>query len=191
VDEVQAVVAVIDALNAAGIPSMLVGSLSSNAYGIPRSTKDADFVVQLGSFRLSELLRFLPAGFRLDSQIGFETITSTTRYRFHCESLSLPFTFELFEISEDPHDKVRFANRVQTSYAGSKAFMPRPEDVVITKLRWGLSGESRRKDIDDVRDVLAVQQGKLDMAYIRQWCRKHGTLELLEKTLQSIPPLPQ
>ena len=43
-NEVEVVAAFIDALNAAGFPHMLVGSLSSNAYGIERSTKDADFV---------------------------------------------------------------------------------------------------------------------------------------------------
>jgi hypothetical protein len=36
--------AVMDALNAKGVPWMLVGAYSSNYYGIPRSTRDADFV---------------------------------------------------------------------------------------------------------------------------------------------------
>jgi len=39
------VVAVFAALDAAHIPNMLVGSLASNFHGIPRSTRDADFVV--------------------------------------------------------------------------------------------------------------------------------------------------
>ena len=38
---------VVDALNSGKIPFMLVGGFSSNYYGVPRSTKDADFVVQL------------------------------------------------------------------------------------------------------------------------------------------------
>ena len=42
----EATVAVIDALQALDIPYILVGSLASNLYGIPRSTKDADFSVQ-------------------------------------------------------------------------------------------------------------------------------------------------
>ena len=45
-DEAGIVVAVVSALNAVNIPHMLEGSLSSNVYGIPRSTKDADLVVQ-------------------------------------------------------------------------------------------------------------------------------------------------
>lgn len=40
--------AVVDALHGEGIAFFLVGSFSSNLYGIPRSTRDADFVVELG-----------------------------------------------------------------------------------------------------------------------------------------------
>ena len=189
-DEVGVVVAIVNALNAAGLPYMLVGSLSSNAYGIPRSTKDADLVIGLGSFPLSGLLSHLPKGFRLEAQIGFETITSTTRYRMYCDLLPAPFMIEFFERSDDEHDKVRFSQRVPTTFGGSKTFIPRAEDVVITKLRWGLSGKSREKDLNDARNVLAVQKGKLDLSYIRRWCDLHGTRDLLEKTLRSIESLP-
>ena len=42
-----AVLAVIDSLEAEQIPYMLVGSFSSNFYGIPRSTEDGDLVIEL------------------------------------------------------------------------------------------------------------------------------------------------
>jgi hypothetical protein len=188
--EVDAIAAMVDALNAADIPFMFVGSLSTNAYGIERSTKDADFVVQLGNFPVGKLLDFLPKGFRLESQMGFETITLTMRYRLYCDLVPRPFMFELFEISDDPHDQERFAKRIATTYHERRAFLPRAEDTVITKLRWSKSGR-RSKDVDDARNVLAVQMGRLDMEYIRGWCDRHGTRELLEETLRSIPPLPE
>jgi len=47
----EATVAVIDALDALRISYMVVGSFSSNFYGIPRATQDADFVVQLEAGR--------------------------------------------------------------------------------------------------------------------------------------------
>jgi hypothetical protein len=37
----DALLAVIDALESVGIPYMLVGSYSSNVYGVERSTQDA------------------------------------------------------------------------------------------------------------------------------------------------------
>lgn len=57
--------------------------------------------------------------------------------------------------------------------------------VVVQKLRWG-----DHKDLDDARDVLAVQGPEtLDKEYIRRWCREHGTTKHLVATLDCIPPL--
>ena len=189
-DEAGIVEAVVSALNAEKIPHMLVGALSSNVYGIPRSTKDADLVVQLGSTSLSRLLPHLPEGFRLESQIGFETITATTRFRMHYENLPSPFMIEFFELSDDPHDQLRFAQRKELVFAGSRTFVPKAEDVVVMKLRWAIAGKSREKDADDARNVLSVQKGKLDLAYIRQWADQHRSRDLLEQLLASIAHLP-
>lgn len=38
---------VLDAIEQLGLPYMIVGSLSANAYGVPRATQDADIVVAL------------------------------------------------------------------------------------------------------------------------------------------------
>jgi len=55
--------------------------------------------------------------------------------------------------------------------------------VVVTKLRW-----ARGKDKDDARDVMAVQQDKLDWGYIELWCKRHGTLALMEEIRHAVPP---
>ena len=57
----EAVVAVLAALDAAAIPYMLVGSIASNFHGIPRSTRDADLVVQFAAGGLQRLAAELPA----------------------------------------------------------------------------------------------------------------------------------
>jgi hypothetical protein len=180
VNTTEAVAALIEALNESAIPYMIVGSLSSNLYGIPRSTKDADFVIQLGATPLSTLLQKLPKELKAEQQIGFETITGTTRYRINLADSE--FMIELFELSDDPHDLLRFKNRQHSTYAGKPISVPRAEDVIITKLRWSKAGK-RTKDIDDVRNILAVQKGKLDLAYLRDWCSQHNTLELLDNLL--------
>ena len=73
----EATVSVIEALEACEIPYMLVGSYSSNAYGIPRSTQDADFVIELGEASITELARRLAPSIRIDPQMSFETVTMT------------------------------------------------------------------------------------------------------------------
>ena len=39
------------------------------------------------------------------------------------------------------------------------------------------------KDLDDAKNVIAVQAGKLDLDYIRRWCDQHGTRSLFEQLL--------
>ena len=87
---------VVTALNQAQIPYMIVGSLSSNIYGNARSTKDADFVVQLSGRQAQQLVAGLGPEFKLDPQMSFETKTGTTRYVI--DSADGNFKIELFVI---------------------------------------------------------------------------------------------
>ena len=72
-----AVLAVIDALEAEQIPYMLVGSFSSNFYGIPRSTEDGDLVIELTGRSLANLRRRLSSPLEFDPQVTFENATGT------------------------------------------------------------------------------------------------------------------
>lgn len=176
----ETVARVIAALSGLSIPYMTVGSFSTNVYGRPRSTKDADFVIQLGNISIQQLAARIGADFTLDPQMSFETITATSRYILRHRDTA--FAVEFFLLSEDAHDQQRFSRRLNGDVAGSKAFVPTAEDVVITKLRWSKHGK-RQKDVDDVSDVLGVQAGRLDLEYIRGWCDRHGTRELFERLL--------
>lgn len=147
----EATIAVIRALNDAGIPYLLAGSFSSNFYGIPRSTQDADFVVQLADKPLSAALRPLGPDFRADPQLLFESVTGTTRSVVSVAGT--PFKIEFFRLSQDPHDQ----ERVQQDFLDTRTFLPTAEDVIITKLRWLLRAE-RNKDRDDVRRHRGTQR---------------------------------
>jgi len=173
---------VAEALDKCSIPYLLVGAFSSNHYGIPRSTKDADFVLQVSGGISSDLVRELGPDFELNPRLSFETNTGT--YRQILQYSGRPFTVELFLLSNDPHDQERFRRRRKVQLLGRPVWFPSPEDVIVTKLRW-----SRSKDKDDVRNVLAVQRGKLDLAYIKNWCREHGTLTRLEEILRTVPEI--
>lgn len=179
----EAVVVMIDALERSGIPYMLVGSFSSNYYGVPRSTHDADFVVQLEREAFSRLMRALPPEVKLDPQLSFETVTGTSRYIATVADCA--FKMELFILSDDPHDQTRFGRRRSVELLGRKTYLATAEDVVIQKLRW-LDRARRNKDLDDLRNVIAVSGNVLDWDYIHGWCDKHGTREKLDEIRRSI-----
>ena len=173
---------VIDALNAGNVNYMLVGSFSTNVYGIPRSTKDAGFVLQHDGDFKPAFYDNLGKDFSIDPQLKFETNTGTFKQEMRFSGT--PFTVELFRLSNDPFDLERFRRRVTVKLQGRQTFVPRAEDVVVMKVRW-----FREKDRADVKNVLTVQQGKLDWPYIEKWCGEHGTLAKLEEIRRTVPEI--
>src|SRR3989442_10412841 len=136
---------VADALQACGIEYLFSGSFASNYYGFPRSTKDADFVIQLDGGVGSEFARQLGGDFLLDPQLSFETVTGT--YRQYVRHRKSRFKIELFLLSSDEHDQERFLRRVEVKLFGRPIWLLSAEDVIVSKLRW-----ARNKDFDDVRN---------------------------------------
>ncbi len=181
-NSLEATAAVVDALEQAGIPYLLVGAFSSNAYGIARSTKDADFVVSLQAGDLRRLVDRLGPDFRLDPQMKFEVLTGSVRYVM--TFLPTDFEIDLFRLSDDSHHAERFRRkqRVQLGELNRRVWIPTAEDVIIQKLRW-----QRRKDLDDVVNILAVRGNKLDWEYLTRWTALHGTYDLLKELHESIP----
>jgi hypothetical protein len=118
-----------EALNSAGVPYMLVGGFSSNYHGIPRSTKDADFVVQLSSALNSAFAATLGPEFEAEPQMSFETNTGTQRQEFRVKDTL--FKVEIFRLSDDPHDRERFSRRQAVEVQGRRVFFPTAEDVII------------------------------------------------------------
>lgn len=171
---------VADALNQTGIPFMLAGGFSSNYHGIPRSTKDADFVVALSAPLSERFSQTLGPAFEPEPQLSFETNTGTQRQEFRIPGTL--FKVEVFRLSDDPHDQERFRRRQPVEVDGHRIYFPTAEDVIVWKLRW-----ARSKDKDDVRAVMSVQRGKLDWAYIESWCDRHGTRARLEEIRRTVP----
>ena len=178
---------VIEAAESAGVEFMAVGALAAGAYGVPRSTRDVDLLVsvKLDGGVAAMIARLDPVA-QFDAQVVFDTLTWGRRHVGQSRSAP-PFKVELFEMFDDPFVQSEFARRQQVfvPVLGRATWLPTPEDVIVQKLRWG-----RPKDLDDARDVLAVQGPEsLDMAYIEKWCVQHGTRERLQVALADIPPL--
>jgi hypothetical protein len=156
---------VVTALNRMGVDYCVVGSFAANLYMEPRSTKDADVVLELDRLDVDRLLRELGGDFELDSQMSFESITlsrrTVIRHRF------ASFEIELFSITDSSYDQQRFSRRVQIQIAPDlSVFTLTPEDVVVTKLLWA-NRANRPKDKQDALNVTAANLSVLDQAYIR------------------------
>ena len=166
---------------------MLTGAFAHGLYGIPRSTKDVDVVLSLaGADPIQRVVRRLEGVVLFEPQVQFDTLTWGKRLVGESTG-EPPFKVELFELFADPFVQSQFRRkrRLVSAQIQREAWLPTPEDVIVQKLRWG-----RGKDLDDARDILAVQgPATLDMPYIEHWCAAHGTLPRLREALAGIPPL--
>lgn len=173
----------IQALNAQEVSYMVVGSLATNFYCTPRSTQDADIVVESSLVAVAQGIAASDDELKLDPQLGFESVTGTKKaVLLHDRN---EFQIELFELSSEEHDQSRFGRRVHQQLNGDDIWIATAEDTVVTKLRWS-EHAGREKDTADVRNVIAVQKDLLDWSYIERWAREHGTLDRLNELRRQV-----
>lgn len=170
----DALARLVERLETQHVPYMFTGALSANLYGVPRATDDADLVVSFEGFDVVAFARALGPDFVLDRQAMIEGFTGSMRHVVHF--VPKRFDIELFHLGADPHDRARFARRRRTRLpeCDREAWVATAEDVVIQKLRW-----ARRKDLDDIVNLLTVSGDRLDWEYVLGWSRQHGTITLL------------
>src|SRR5262245_15639238 len=165
-----ATLAAITAMDEAGIPYVLLDPFSNNFYGSLRATNDADFVIRPGAHPIAALATRLGDRFRLAPQTPPENAAITLRHILYVVGTS--FKVELFHLSDDPHDQMRFPRRRSGRRFDRDVFLPTAEVVIVTKLRWA-AGARRSKDWDDARDVIAVQGDRIDWDYVHGWADRH------------------
>jgi hypothetical protein len=173
----EALLAVLAALEQLDVPYMVTGSFATNVYSIPRSTKDADVIVEAESEQIFELLDALPPGLKADGQMLFETVTASKRWLISVEGSA--FMIELFLLNSHAFDRSRFDRRRRLGLVPEvAAFVPTAEDVVVQKLRW-VARVNRDKDFNDAVGVIRTQGEKLDWPYIEKWCAELGASDAL------------
>jgi len=175
----------IDACETEKVDYMLTGAFATSCYGIPRATRDVDFVISIqDSNTIDAIIAHMKDEVDFGEQVQFDTLTWGKRHIGNTKCS--PFLkVELFELFDDPFVEEQFRRRrhMVVPTLDVKTYVPTAEDVVVQKLRW-----ARDKDLADALDILIVQEPqKLDMDYVSHWCKEHGTEERLSDALARIP----
>lgn len=168
-------------LNASHIAYMLTGSMASNAWGIPRTTHDLDFVIQLPP---SHAARFAGAFHGEDYFVDEAMIRSAYQppHQFNVLHIPSALKVDFWMLRPDEFEREMFRRKVRDSWLGETVWIATAEDVVLHKLYWNKLTPSDRQ-LGDVAGVLAVQHGKLDQDYLRQWASYLKVQAELEKAL--------
>jgi hypothetical protein len=84
---------------------------------------------------------------------------------------------DFWVLGDDPYNKECFARRYLEEVAGVRLYVQRPEDTILSKLRWAAIAGGSEKQFTDALRVFEVQYGKLDLAYMEHWVRELGLAE--------------
>lgn len=167
-------------LNRVGLTYYLTGSMASNYWGIPRTTHDLDFVIQLPPTSVSAVVREFSGDYHIDE--AAVRAAYQPPHQFNAIDTRSALKVDFWLPGSEPFDKEMLRRRVRASLFGVPAWIATAEDVILHKLFWNKITPSERQ-LGDAAGVVAVQREKLDAAHLKTWAVKLGVSGELENLL--------
>jgi hypothetical protein len=174
-----------DALDNLGIDYAIGGSIASSIYGAVRFTEDADVTVEPFEDCAEQLYNSLQPDYYISKSAMYDALSN--RGSFNVINLASAFKIDVFVRKETSYQK-QITSRVRAlklSESLEKKFnVLSPEDVILMKLSWFLEGDgASQRQLQDVKGVLIVQSGKLDLKYMKKWAARLNLTALLEEAI--------
>ncbi len=185
--EDSVVVSVIRQLESLGLPYMVVGSYASNVWGRPRSSFDADIVVDLQPADADRFIAAVAGEYAVEPESLRRDIERGSM--FNLIPLSGMFKVDIIPLRRTPFARAEFERRRPVQALGRTLWMASPEDTILFKLSWFRDGdEASGRHVEDARDVLAAQGTGIDHAYLDHWAGELGVRDLLDRIRGTIGP---
>lgn len=170
---------VIEILRSLEIEQMLVGSYASSFYGESRSTHDIDLVIDLPTEKIPALIR----SFDPDRYYISESALREGRMANVIDTHSGD-KVDLFLLSDDPDSRRQFSRRRSGEIFDVRTDIATAEDVILSKLKWDAMLGGSQQQRGDIRNILQIMSGKLDLQYLKNHAGPHReTLENLMANL--------
>lgn len=158
-----------DVCERVAVPYAIGGAVATSFWGVPRTTQDADCLVAVPAVGYQRLADALNArGFEIDQASGPQPVTvvalleQVRRDKYmtlSCRATSV----ELF-VPVVPLQQSILRRAVGRTFHGRTIRVTTAEDLILLKMAF-----HRHKDIQDIKGILHIQRGHLDMPYLRQW----------------------
>jgi hypothetical protein len=167
-------------LQRTGVTYFLTGSMASNYWGIPRTTHDLDFVVQLPPSAVPRIVQEFSGEFYLEESAVRGVFQPP--HQFNAIDTRSALKVDFWLSLPEPFDQEMLRRRVQVTLFGEPAWISTAEDVIVHKLLWNRLSPSDRQ-LGDAAGVVAVQAGALDKNYMRRWAHELDVADGLERLL--------
>lgn len=172
----QVLRAVLPHLDRLEIPYLITGGIAATLHGRPRFTQDIDLVIAPSREQLDHLIDALHPEFVVNREAAQEALAR--RAEFNAIHRVLIFKVDFWFSTADAFDTSRLARaRAVEVVPGLQARVATPEDAVISKLLWLRQGATERSK-EDIRGVLRIHAGHLDLAYLDAMVERLGLEEI-------------
>jgi hypothetical protein len=168
------------ALDKAGIPFMVVGSLASSLHGNPRFTQDADLVIRPDGRSLEVFLQQIGSEFYLAPETARQALR--THSMFNIIDAGSGWKVDLIIAPPSDFGEQAFLRRVWACVLGVDVAVQSPEDTILSKLLWGKESGSEMQ-YRDALSVAVLRWEKLDQQYLRRWAAELDVVESLDRVL--------
>jgi hypothetical protein len=147
---------------------------------------DADIIADLHPEHIDGFVAALSTSFYVDDEMIRDAVDRHSSFNIiHAESF---FKVDIFIPKAREFDRQELARRVAsaiTADAQTTAYVISPEDSVLAKLDWyRMGGELSDRQWRDILDVMKMQAGRLDLAYMRRLAESLKVLDLLERAIR-------
>jgi len=180
----DAFIRILEVLDLLEIPYFVGGSVASSIHGLSRPTMDTDLIVDLRPDQVAALTSELSADFYADTDMILDAIQQARAANIiHSTST---YKFDLFPLGRDEYSRVEFGRRrfVETHSFGDpiECAVATAEDTILRKLVWYRKGrEQSDRQWNDLRGILRLQRGALDLGYMETWASQLGVDDLLTR----------
>ena len=171
-----------DALDALGVEWAVGGSLASATYGEPRATNDVDVAAILSPENARRFVRRLGKEFYADEEAALDAASRYTT--FNVLDRRTLVKVDVFILPPGPLGEGQLARRRRlTLFPGARSVpVLAPEDVVLQKLRWYVSGgQVSDTQWRDILSVLRLAEEPPDDVYLDKVAESAGLGELLAR----------
>jgi hypothetical protein len=171
----------VDALNNAGIPYMLSGSVSSSFHGQPRATNDVDIVIAPTETQLYSFLQSLGKDYYVSIESARDALKCQSA--FNVIDMQAGWKADFIIRRQRPFSKEEFQRRQKVSIMGLDTWIVSAEDVILIKLEWAKNSKSDRQ-LEDALNVAIVQFDRLDGDYLHKWAKELQVESSLKQLLE-------
>jgi hypothetical protein len=175
-----------DVFDQLGIAYFIGGSFASTIHGLPRATRDVDFIADIQANQVDSFVAALEAEFYLDAK----TIRSAISHQrsFNVIHLDTMFKADVFVLASTKWANNQLQRRelkpISVEGVSHAVWTCTAEDIILQKLLWfEKGGKVSRQQWDDIQGVLKVNASTLDFEYLKQWSAELGITVLLHESL--------